>query len=187
MLDLKQIKLGSSNPGKLKEYNSFGLSIPSTTIVDLPEVLGSEREVIIYKALSAGENILVEDTSLSIAGFDVGVNIKWLTEDLKTNPKYHQAKATWLVYLGVQQHGKLYLAKGEIKGSIDYTKSVLSNSFGFDSVFVPEGASLSLHELNQNSGKEQYSARKRAIDAFLCQKTEVIPVEEVPEWKGDYQ
>lgn len=189
MLNLNLITLGSSNPGKIREYTSFGLNLKSTTIPDLPEVLGTEEEVIIYKALSAGENILVEDTSLTISGFDVGINIKYLTEDLKTNPKYHGSPASWKVFLGVVQGQNIYLAQGEVKGSINSNKAQPTiKTFGFDSIFVPDGQLLSLHELSQKSQKDAYSARKIAIMNLMKNSFyKIIPIDQIPQWTGTYQ
>lgn len=188
-LNLQLIILGSSNPGKIKEYTSFGLNLKSKAIPDLSEVLGTDEEVIIYKTLAVEENTLVEDTSLTIEGFDVGVNIKYLTEELKTNPKYHNAKATWTVFLGVTQEGILYLAKGEIKGHINFYKSEPINpSFGFDSVFVPEGIEKTLHELNKENLKENFSARKLAITNLLNNNFyKTLEAKQIPAWTGSFQ
>ena len=186
-IDFSKIYLGTSSQGKLDEYNSFGLSLKNKIIPDAPEVLGTEEEVIIYKALNFGENILVEDTSLHVEGEDFGVNIKWLIKELHQNQKYDGKKASWLVYLGLIYQKQLYLTKEEVKGSI-CTKKGNKQAFGFDSVFIPDGEVESLWELKQKNYKDKHSARKKAITKLLNQQFDkVIPVETIPMWTGKYQ
>lgn len=184
-LDLTIIQLGSSSEGKRLEYQSFGLSIPIIKIADIQEVQGTDLDVIIHKAISVGENILIEDTSLEIENCSVGVNIKWLTKEIHDNPIYNGKKAYWRVFLAVIQNGKLYIAKAEVIGSIDQSKKSITGAFGFDDVFIPMGSNLTLMELGNN--KINYSARKIAIDNLLSGYVIIKDVKEIPEWTGDYQ
>ena len=64
---LTDLKIVTSNPKKLKEYNDFGLDITAEVGKDLPEVDGSIDDVIIYKSLDAGINKIVEDTVLWVS------------------------------------------------------------------------------------------------------------------------
>lgn len=186
-IDFSKVFLGSSSKEKLDEYQSFGLPLKQTTLPDAPEVQGTEEEVIIYKSLNFGENFLVEDTSLYVEGFDVGVNIKWLIKEIHSNRKFQGKKATWLVYMGLVQSGKLYLVTGKVSGIINMDRKT-KEAFGFDSVFIPDGASETLWELKQNHKKTDYSARKLAIDKMLNNEFDkVISVDQIPHWNGSFQ
>ena len=187
MIDFSKVYLGSSSKGKLAEYNSFGLSLSQKEIPDYPEVLGTEQEVITYKALQMGEKVLVEDTSLQVEGEAVGVNVKWLIKELKTNPKYEGRAAIWTVWLGLLYEQNLYLVKAEIEGHLS-AKNSSDPAFGFDAIFIPKGTNYTLAQLNALGLKQQYSARKAAITDMLSQKyTVVIPVNQIPPWTGAYQ
>ncbi len=85
MFDLSKVVLGSSSEFKLNEYKSFGWQNKIIKLDDAKEVLGTQEEVAIYKAINFGSNILVEDTSFDIEGFDVGVNIKHLKNQIVKN------------------------------------------------------------------------------------------------------
>lgn len=187
MIDFSKVFLGSSSQGKLEEYASFGLPLKQTQLEDAVEVLGTEEEVIIYKALNFGENFLVEDTSLEVEGESVGVNIKWLIKELHNNPKYQGRKAVWLVYMGLVQNGQLYLSTGKIEGHINMTRKT-REAFGFDSVFIPFGETKTLWELQQTGDKQKYSARKIAVEKMLSGTFDkVIPIDQIPTWTGSYQ
>ena len=187
MINFDKVFLGSSSAGKLAEYASFGLKLKQKTLEDAPEVLGTEEEVIIYKALNFGENILVEDTSLSVEGADLGINIKWLLHELHNNSNFNGKKAVWQVYLGLVYEGKMYLAESSLSGVIVSAKAN-RDSFGFDSVFLPDGESKTLWELKQEGLKTNHSARKKAIDKLLSgEYSKVLDLEDIPLWTGKYQ
>lgn len=187
MINWKKISLASSSLGKLKEYKSFGLKLNLKSMADLPEVQGTEEEVIIYKALQAGENILVEDTSLQVEGVDVGVNIKWLLNEIKTNKSFEGRKATWIVNLGLVYKDKLFLVESKTEGTISLKGAELP-AFGFDGIFIPKGAKDNLFDLDSKGIKDSYSPRKKAIDLFLSQQyTKVLSVADISPWRGEYQ
>lgn len=181
---MENLKLVSSNKNKLEEFKRFGLSNITIEVGrDLKEVDSDEETVIIYKALEAGKNRIVEDTSLSIENADVGVNVRWLLDNLKD---YVGRKAIWKVYLGMNDGASIHLFKGEIEGVIvetDYLKG-----FGFDSLFKPLGSELTLYELEGKGLKDNFSARKNAIDNLCLSKTESsIAIKDLPKWEGSYQ
>ena len=47
-------KLVTSNENKYQEFIRLGLPLSSRICLDLPEVMGTSREVAIYKAIEAG-------------------------------------------------------------------------------------------------------------------------------------
>ncbi len=82
MLDVSKLSLVTSTKNKLAEYRSFGLdNLAIAEGVDLPEVAGSPDEVIIHKAIAAGEGRIVEDTVLFIDHRPV-VDIRWQLDSL---------------------------------------------------------------------------------------------------------
>ena len=187
MIDFSKVLLGSSSAGKLAEYANFGLSLKQKVLEDAPEVLGTEEEVIIYKALHFGANILVEDTSLHIEGENLGINIKWLIKELHNNPKFNGKKATWQVFMGVIYEQRLYISQAEVSGVINSTRAD-KQAFGFDSVFIPTGESKTLWELKQSGYKDDHSARKRAVDKILKGNYDkVLDVASINPWTGSYQ
>ena len=52
----------------------------------------------IHKASQLGEYVISEDTSLDIEGEQVGINVKWMMQEL---PKFVGKRALWNVYLAV--------------------------------------------------------------------------------------
>lgn len=67
--------------------------------------------------------------------------------------------------------GKEFFFEGECKGKIS-SKPIGSNGFGYDPVFIPEGAHKTFGEMNMDE-KAQFSHRKKAVmkmTDFLLQK-----------------
>lgn len=188
MYKIDNLVLGSSNIEKIQEYNSFGLNIKTQKIPDLREVEGSELEVILYKVLELNqENVIVEDTSLQVEGAEVGVNAKWLLEELKKNPIYNHRKATWTVFIGFKTQEQVFVFHADLKGVISQTK-VSEKSFGFDSFFIPDGVEETLFQLNKKGLKSQYSPRKKVIEKLLNQNVfKTVSVSQIPTWTGKYQ
>ena len=54
--------------------------------------------VAIHKASQLGEYVISEDTSLDIEGEQVGINVKWMMNEL---PKFVGKRAVWTVYLAI--------------------------------------------------------------------------------------
>ena len=63
---MKKPILVSSNENKLKEFSRFGLDLDIEKGRDLKEVMADPLGVIVYKALEAGPDRVVEDTTLII-------------------------------------------------------------------------------------------------------------------------
>lgn len=190
MVDIKELILGSSNKSKIQEYQNFGLDIKTKSIPDLKEVDGSELDVILYKILELKEeNVLVEDSTLTVENAQVGVNTKWLMNELKYNPDYHGRKASWFVYIGFLHQNQVYVCFSEIKGTISQNK-VNDKAFGFDSIFIPEGSinNETLYDLSVKGLKENYSPRKQAVVKIIDKKYDLIKeVKNMPVWTGKYQ
>lgn len=173
-------KLNTSNPGKFEEFKRLFARYGSeleTSHIDLDEIDADPIQVVAHKASQLGENIVVEDTSLDIEGASVGVNIRWLLDHL---PEYKGRKAEWIVLLAVHQGNEVHIYKGSVKGTIVLPKGV--GGFGFDPVFLPDGASTTLAE----SKPDRFNARAKAVEALL--KGDIYTKHPLIEkWEGPWQ
>ena len=151
------------------------------TSIDLDEIDGTPHEVVQNKATAAGNGIIIEDTSLDVEGADVGVNIRWIVENME---QFSGKKATWRVLLGVLDGSidKVNIYEGIVEGIIVPSRG--DSGFGFDPVFLPNGSDKTLA---QEKGDE-VSARYRAIQA-LVQNTPVAVADPIAsaDWKGKWQ
>lgn len=173
-------KLNTSNLRKFEEFKRLfaqhGSDLESTHF-DLEEIDADPIQVIAHKATQLDENVVVEDTSLDIEGASVGVNIRWLLDHL---PEYKGRKAQWTVLLGLRQGNQIYIYKGNLTGTIVYPKG--EGKFGFDPVFLPDGATQTLAE----SKPDKYNARAKAVEALI--KGNVFTKHPLIEkWEGPWQ
>jgi XTP/dITP diphosphohydrolase len=174
------LRLNTSNKNKLKEFQrlfkSHGADLDVTQI-DLREIDAGPEEVVAHKATSAGEGVLIEDTSLDVEGADVGVNVRWLMDNMST---FANRKATWRVLLGTLQNGKVSIYEGITTGTIVPARG--DSAFGFDPVFLPDGSDQTLAEAKPDS----VSARSKAVDALIAQ-TVHRTMEPISSWDGPWQ
>lgn len=173
-------KLNTSNPGKFEEFKrlfaKYGCSL-EVSHFDLPEIDADAIKVISNKASQLGDNIIVEDTSLEIEGASIGINIRWLLDHL---PEYAGRKAEWTVLLGLRQDDTIFIYKGSVSGTIVKPRGIAG--FGFDPVFLPDGAKETLAE----SKPDLYNARAKAVEALIHEKVWIThPVLE--NWTGPWQ
>lgn len=177
----------TSNPKKLAEINRFGLGVRAEPGADLAEVDGTPEQVAMYKALSAGPFVLVEDTSLDVEGFSAGVNIRWLLSRLAVQVKEsgQSPRAVWRVMLAVHDGEQMFVSKAEVHGRM--IAEPRGEGFSFDQFFVPDGYDKTLGELDMIGQKDDVSARKGAVQNLLAGKCTVIPLPDIPAWNGAYQ
>lgn len=180
------MKLVTSNENKIKEFKRMGLEdIEIEKGLDIQEVDADPVTVVLYKALAAGKNMVVEDTSFDVEGADVGVNIRWLLKELTS---YSNKKAIWRVILGFNDGEYIHIFKGEIPGDITDKFKNKNLGFGFDSFFTPSGTNKTLYELELENKKDLFSARKKAIDFLKTSKPyKSFLIKEIPEWNGKMQ
>jgi inosine/xanthosine triphosphate pyrophosphatase family protein len=187
MMDISKAKLVTSNEFKLREFKRFGLDLSIEKGLDLKEVDGTSEEVVIYKALEAGEGKLVEDTILMIDGKEV-VDIRNKIDEMS---EFEESDAQWIVSLALLQDGKVHIASASVKGVIRASLINPEDSFGFDAYFQPNDCkdNLSLYQLELAGEKDNYSARKKAINGFLNQSDlfKVIEEKDISKWTGSYQ
>jgi inosine/xanthosine triphosphate pyrophosphatase family protein len=178
--DWKKYSLLSSNQNKIAEFKRFGLGINIKTGKDLAEIQGTDLEVILHKSKDSGDFTIVEDTSLDIQNFDIGVNVRWLQNNLD---KTIGNNAFWKVLLGANDGKQISVYQGMVQGKIVSPKG---EGFGFDSYFQPLGSKLTLAELEEIGKKDLFSARKKAVENLLADRS--IGVYDIPNtWTGDYQ
>jgi XTP/dITP diphosphohydrolase len=173
-------KLNTSNPGKFEEFKRLFAGHGYTLEVthhDLDEIQAEPIEVIVHKASQMDEYVLVEDTSLVVEGADIGINIRWLIDRL---PEYTGRKASWKVFLAYRKGESIYIYEGVVKGCIVSPRG--KQGFGFDSVFIPEGAEKTLAE----DKPDHNNARAFAVQALIDDKIyKVLPM--MNEWTGPWQ
>jgi inosine/xanthosine triphosphate pyrophosphatase family protein len=176
----EELVIVTSNPKKIKEYNDFGLNIKAETGLDLPEVDGNIDDVIIYKALDAGINKIVEDTVLEVDGVEI-VDIRWKIKEMNKD-----ADARWIVSLGVNDGERIKVYRGIINGKIIKKDNI--KGFGFDEYFVPDGTKLTLGDLNKLGRKSDFSARRLAVENLvkdnICFEKKIT---QIKTWSGKYQ
>lgn len=183
------MKLVTSNKFKLAEFKRFGLDIEIANGLDLEEVLGTPEEVIIYKAIEAGEGLMVEDTILIVDGVEI-VDIREKINDLHL---LINKKATWKVSIACIINDQIHIASSEVNGYIDQPSGDLKNSFGFDPFFyindIHLGRKASLSTLEAVGIKDNYSARKQCVINFINKENDfkIIPLNQVKKWEGKYQ
>lgn len=167
-------KINTSNPDKLAEFKRY---LPDIEAIkkDLQEPDSDLITIIRYKA-SQFEGVLVDDTSLHIAGESVGANIRWLLNDL---PKYVGKKATFTCLLAIHRNHQIEIFKGEVRGTIVEPRG---NSFGFNNYFLPEGTEKTFGE----EIPEQLNPRFLAISQFKQQKP-FATEKPLKEWSGPFQ
>lgn len=177
---LTDLKIVTSNPKKLKEYNDFGLDITAEVGKDLPEVDGSIDDVIVYKSLDAGINKIVEDTVLIVDGEEI-VDIRWKIKEMNQD-----ASARWVVSLGLNDGEVIKVYRGIIEGKLVKTDDI--TGFGFDEYFIPDGSEYTLGQLDRMGKKPLFSARRLVCENLLNDNFDFfIKISKISDWKGNYQ
>jgi len=173
-------KLNTSNPGKFEEFKRLFDQheyVLEASHFDLKEIDAEPAQVVAHKASQLGEDILVEDTSLDIEGASVGVNIRWLLDHLN---EYEGRKAEWVVLLAFCRDNQIFIYKGSVSGTIVTPRG--TTGFGFDAVFLPDGATRTLAECKPDA----FNARAKAVKALIEGKLWMTqPV--LKDWQGPWQ
>jgi inosine/xanthosine triphosphate pyrophosphatase family protein len=190
--------LSTSNENKIKEFKEYFPEIEVVNGPDLKEVLGTLDEVILYKSLEAGKNILVEDTVLVIND-EIKVDIKWNVDSIKEGDSLN-----WITSIGYNDGTNIYVSRASIKGIA--TKSKANKGFAFDPFFIPlelipiyehngkdiiaedSLTGLTLADLDKIGMKKFFSARINALINFKNKKfISVTNINDIIPWTGTYQ
>ncbi len=173
-------KINTSNPGKLQEFQrlfaAYDVQLQNTSI-DVQEIVADHLSVVAHKASQLEEFVLVEDSSLEIEGAAVGIHVRWLLDHLED---YLGHQALWTVLLAYRQGKEVMIYKGEVQGQIVQARGV--QGFGFDPVFLPLNASLTLAEAKPDA----VNARAKAVEAFM-QNERLTIVKTIDHWDGAWQ
>lgn len=182
---LQDIVIVTSNALKISEYQRFaGPDLQLAAGADLPEVLGTPDEIIIHKALLAGEGRMVEDAIMWIDG-EVHVDVKWKIPALLRGEYPLGAKLVWEVRLGVLHQGVVYAYLGQTHGTL---QAFDTDGFGMDPIFCVDGVGKSLSRLAVENRKDEYSARRFATkNVFDAKPYLTVSRESIPEWAGAWQ
>lgn len=145
--------------------------------IDLKEIQADPISVVVHKAAQAGEEVLVEDTSLEIEGAAIGINVRWMLDHLS---ELIGKKAVWRVLLAYLKNKTVYVYEGKTEGMIVSPRG--EGGFGFDPVFLPHGSEQTLAEAKSL----QVDARAKAVSALFEQKP-LIALPPITDWKGPWQ
>lgn len=178
-ISAQQIKMNASK-NKLEEFqtlfSNYGITL-DTSSVDLKEIDADPLLVAVQKASQIGQKILVEDTSLDIEGADVGIHIKWLLETLQ---EHVGKKATWRVLMAYREGDMVKVYEGKVTGTIVYPRG--EGGFGFDPIFLPDGASKTLAEDKPYVVNARYYAVKNFVE-----NNPVATLPAIDNWQGSWQ
>lgn len=175
----------TNNQHKVDEISSvIGNQVQVITLkdagidIDIPEphptleANASEKSTTIHRL--TGKNVFSEDTGLEVVALngepgvksaryageqkDFQANIDKLLSHLQNTP---DRSAQFRTVVSLIWNDKEYQFEGICKGTITTTASG-NSGFGYDPVFIPDGASISFAAMTMEE-KNQYSHRKKAI------------------------
>ena len=174
------LKLNTSNENKIKEFTAFfadeGVEI-DVSREEVKEIIADPIQVVVHKASQLGENVIVEDTSLDVAGEDVGIKVRWLLDRIGN---FIHKKAVWRVLLACQKKdGFVYVYEGITHGIIVPAEG---KGFGFDPFFQPMESETTLAVAKP----KRVSARAKAVRAFV-QNLPIARQKPIRNWQGDWQ
>ena len=172
----------TGNANKARYFSELvGMDIPHQK-ADVPEIQSlNPEEVVIAKAKAAflelGRPVIVEDTSLIIEtmGRLPGTFIKWFIDELSMEKLCRLAdsdplrKAAASAIFAYYDGNDLRLFKGSIVGSIAQDPRG-SSGFGWNAIFIPDGAEKTLGEMDDAEFKKYYGKIKRfdEVKVFLA-------------------
>lgn len=174
---LDELTLITGNDGKAREYAAMlGIDVRAVK-EDLIEVQSLDVvEVVQRKAEDAyaklRTRVLVDDTGLALSGWNglPGALIVWFLRTVGPHGILDMAAgisdrtATVTTALGYADSEGVQVFTGTLHGHLA-TVPRGQNGFGYDSIFVPEGNTLTFAEMSSEQ-KNSLSHRRRAVDAL---------------------
>jgi non-canonical purine NTP pyrophosphatase (RdgB/HAM1 family) len=175
---LDELVFVTSNEGKLREAEAvLGCALDHRS-VDVEEIQSLDLEEIVrHKASAAyrslGTPVLVEDTSLELAGLGgfPGPLIRWLLTSVgpegicRMAHCFSDARATVRCIACATNGSDEVVGAGVVHGEIAKTPRG-RQGFGWDSVFVPDGFGGRTYGEMDETEKNQISHRRRAFEAL---------------------
>ncbi len=154
-----------------------GIDIDIPEPHDTLEANASEKSKTIHRL--TGKNCFSEDTGLEVAALNGepgvksaryagdGRNFQHNIDKLLLNLKgINNRKAQFRTVISLILDDKEYLFEGVCEGNISEEQKGLQG-FGYDPVFVPDGAAISFAEMTMNE-KNKYSHRKKAVAKLIA-------------------
>lgn len=177
-------RLNTSNPAKLEDFRSLckprGILISHTTREDLDEIDATPTQVVVHKASHIShQRTIVEDTSLHVEGANVGVNVRWLTRELK---KFYNRRAILLTLLAFREGDAVYVYSGQVSGSLVNPRGKSIPGFEVNPFFLPDGRTLTLAQ----HVDDKVNPRALALDALASGSTLCV-VPPMTSWCRDWQ
>lgn len=171
---MSTITLITGNAGKAKEVSQYlGLEVDRISL-DLQEIQSLKLEEIVRdKAMRAYEEVqrpvLVEDVAFTFhsLGKLPGTLVKWFEKELGNDGLCRMVdgkdrSCTATVLYGYHDGKEVHLFEGEMAGQVaDLPRG--SNSFGWASIFVPEGMNKTYAELTDEE-QSAVAMRKKALE-----------------------
>jgi len=169
------VKICTGSRGKFTEFQEFFGQKLEWIQEDMPEPDSDAITIVRFKASQFSE-VLIDDTSLEIAGESMGTLIKWKMDELD---RMVGKSARFICYLGIHRSNKVQIYKGEVSGKICKKDG---DGFGFNPYFMPEGSERSF-AIDKPNIK---NARFIAVQNFLEGKV-FLNAEPLREWAGKFQ
>lgn len=164
----------TGNKHKFEEISKI-LPLVEQLDLDLPEIQSIDAKEIIQAKLNEAlkhkqAEFIVEDTSLYLESLNglPGPLIKWFMKTIGNEGlsnlayKLGNTKAEAKTLIGyVDSSKQVHYFEGSIKGNIIFPKG--QSTFGWDTIFQPEGYSKSFAELTKKE-KNEISMRRKALN-----------------------
>ena len=189
---MQEVYYVTGNPHKAEYFSKImGMNIPQLSI-DIDEIQSLNLcEIVEDKARRAYEvakkPVIVEDTKLTFNALGAlpGPLIKWFLEELgadglcKILDSYEDRGAIAGAAIAYYDGVTMRVFERELLGKIS-EKPHGEDGFGWNKVFIPEGSSVTLGEMDEETFK-QYYRRVKAFDElkhFLKEKEGIDSIEE---------
>jgi hypothetical protein len=171
------LKINTSNPLKLKDFNECGLFLPSTS-VDIHEPYSNQLDIIAYKAAQAGEGVIVDDAALFVEGTDIGVDIKHREAELVNH--FGKTAAEFNV-LGVLIEGKVYVFVSRLLGQIVEPQTEIIK-MDYDDFLKPVNQEVTLRLYNP----DEFNLRKLNVQKMINNQVDHT-LDPIYTWEGKFQ
>jgi len=171
-----EVRLVLSNRFQICSLQEAGIHIDIPEPHDTLEKNAQEKSFTIHQL--TGKNCFSEDTGLEVTGIggEPGVRSARYAGDscsfeanidklLKRMSGLEKRQARFKTVISLILNGKETQFEGICEGRI-ITERRGSNGFGYDSIFVPEGSTLTFAEMEKEE-KNKFSHRKKAMDKMI--------------------
>jgi XTP/dITP diphosphohydrolase len=183
------VKINTSNNEKFEEFKVFfgncGYKLQRTKL-DLDEILSSPEEVVQNKATEAGEEVLIDDTSLDIENESVGVEVRWVIERLN---EFIGKRAVLKVLLGMRRNDFVYIYEGSVHGTLVPARGNRVGKFGIDPYFLPDSSLYTLAEIKDSCKQDtKFIPRYLAVEQYCKNDFKFVkPLLKSSSWEGSWQ